>query len=78
MAAQTERVIYKSILYSWGKALSTYSKFHAGHLDVPRLQPLIELLGIVCRVTFSICGHTEYSQSIIYLSKAWQVLLETM
>lgn len=40
------------------------------------LQPVIKVLGVISGVSFSVCGHAEYSERVLNLSQTGQFPLK--
>lgn len=53
----------------------TYGEVDSIQFTITLLEPVVEVLGIVCRVPLTIRGHTEDSQGVVNLSKSGQLRL---
>lgn len=54
----------------------TYSVVNSIQWIVSLLQPIIEVLSVVCGVTFSISGHAEDSHGVLNLTESGQFRLD--
>lgn len=54
----------------------TYCKAQTRQVSISLLQPVIEVLGIICGIPLSIGGHAEHSQGLVNLREATQVRLQ--